>query len=76
MPEDNVKVASNGSNQRGSYLNDLDWDRPPPYKIRIQRPCSLIHSDSVNLSDHFVYELDLDRPPPLHHVISLDQFHY
>ena len=76
VPEDNVKDASDSSNQRGSYLNDLDWDRPPPYKMRTLRPCCLIHSDSVNLSDHFIYELDLDRPPPLHHVISLDQFHY
>ena len=47
VPEDNVKDASDSSNQRGSYLNDLDWDRPPPYKMRILRPCCLIHSDSV-----------------------------
>ena len=40
----NVNSAIDLHNQRDNYLNDLDWDRPPPDKLCIQRKCLSDHS--------------------------------
>ena len=50
------------SNQKGNYLHDLDWDRPPPYRLCIQRKClsGCTYSYTVNLVDHFLHLLDWD----------------
>ena len=67
----NVNSAIDLHNQRDNYLNDLDWDRPPPDKLCIQRKCLSGHTHSymVTLADHFLHWLDWDRPPPIHHFI-------
>ena len=67
----NVNSAIDLHNQRDNYLNDLDWDRPPPNKLCIQRECLSGHAHSymVNLADHSLHWLDWDRPPPIHDFI-------
>ena len=53
----NVNSATDLHNQRDNYLNDLDWDRPPPIKLCIQREylSGHAHSYMVNLADHFLH---------------------
>ena len=67
----NANSVTDLHNQRDSYLNDLDWDRPPPTKLCIQGKCFSGHTHSymINLVDHFLHWLDLDRPLPIHHFI-------
>ena len=50
-----VNSAIDLHNQRDNYLDDLDWDRPPPIKLYIQREylSGHAHSYMVNLADHF-----------------------
>ena len=40
----NVNSVTDLHNQRDSYLNDLDWDRPPLNKLCIQRKCLSGHT--------------------------------
>ena len=42
----NVNSVTDLHNQRDSYLNDLDWDRPPLNKLCIQRKCLSGHTHS------------------------------